>query len=249
MLIQPRGPRARYFTQHDHGIFTGQLAHAWDLDLPMESVLTNTLHDLAWEPLDDLSTGPIPFDPARGALHDFITLPKADKMALYAAGLDALERVHPYAGLLISLHYSVFFPRDPDTARYHAREDARRARLSATLGLSGDDDPDLQRDYAWLKFFDVVSLYACLAQPGADEGACPRWLGPSYTVEGRHYTFSWDGPDTLVIDPFDARGHAPILARIPYRELDARPFADAEALRRAWLDAPVQVWELTARGR
>ena len=245
MLIQTRGDQARYITQHDHGIHTGELAHAWDVPLTMEAVLANALHDMAWIELDDPTRDGAPFCSERGRLHDFNTLPKDLKMELYTGGLDRLEALHPYVGLLISVHYSVFFKRDDASASYHATEDARRARLGARLAID-ESDARLQRDYAWLKFFDVVSLYACLSQPGADPENLPFWLRSTYHVEGRDYAFEWLDEDTLVIDPFDA--HAPVVTTIPYRTLPLS-FENPQQLASAWQAAPVESWRLTIRGR
>ncbi|MEM1347976.1 MAG: DUF3891 family protein, partial [Myxococcota bacterium] len=198
MILQYRGEMLRFIEQHDHALFSGALAHAWRTSqgarLPYEEVLLNACHDLAWAPINAIDTiraHELPFDHERGMPHDFTTLPTRDKILLYAQGLELMEDIHPLVGLVMSLHYGIFIPREPYSEEFHATEDARRIRLAAKLGVQSTQDARVLAAYERLKYFDMVSLYACLGTPEAAPRTLPRWLTPSYSVDGTHYAFGW----------------------------------------------------------
>jgi hypothetical protein len=97
---------------------------------------------------------------------------------LYRRGVDAVARLDPYAGLLVSLHYSGFFhghwdwqpfatpDRFPDPDRtalqeFVSGELQRQARLRSEAALTADDETRLAANYKWLQLWDRISLDIC----------------------------------------------------------------------------------------
>lgn len=141
MIVQVRRAGLRLIRQHDHALMAGQLAHAWRPEgdpLPFRLSLAVGLHDLAWRDLDR----EVRYDPATGRPHDFASYPLEPKLRAYSAGLDEMESLDPWVGLLGSLHYASFLDdeRAPD---FLAAERERQSRLRARLrGRYGPGTPN-----------------------------------------------------------------------------------------------------------
>ena len=246
MIIQVRQDSLRLITQHDHGLLSGELAHLWRLPsgqpLSARLVRAIALHDLPWDALDDPErwaphAQTLPFDHARGRMHDFVSLPSAIKAPLYARGIDALERVDPYVALLLSVHYSAFMP--PHLQAFAADERARRARLRRALDVQ---DEQLAQDYELLKAIDMVSLYLCQCSPGASPQECPSWITPRWTLLGQPLRFEFLDEHTVRLS--GARLAAPARFELPWRELTRQP-RDAASFLRDWRQAPLKRSTLT----
>lgn len=241
MLIQHRlDGTLRIFTQHDHGQLSGELAHAWrgpGAPLSMACVLAVAMHDLGWAEADafgERDADQIAFDEEAGLPHDFLTMSIEDKLPIYAQGVELSAKMHAWAGLLQSHHYAAFLPRDKAPS-FVDREADRREHLAADLGLEGPEDEEVLRDYERLKFFDLISLFVCMAAPGADPERCPGWISSTMEIEGHSYEFDWDG-DELRMSPWPFE--APVDLTLPYRRLERARFADAADFRLAWQEAP-----------
>lgn len=132
MIVQARTDGLRLVRQHDHALAAGELAHAWRRTaagpLPFRLVAAVGLHDVAWRELDRRPR----LDPETGRPHAFDTYPLGPKLRAYAAGLDEMEEVDPWIGLLGSLHYSSFVDEEA-APRFLAAERDRRERLKARL--------------------------------------------------------------------------------------------------------------------
>jgi hypothetical protein len=235
MIVQTRSRTLRLIRQHDHALASGRLAHDWVgfgaevRPLAHEAVLGITLHDVGWLEAD----GSPRLDPDTGSPVGFETFPDDDRRRLYTHGLDLVERIHPYAALLGSLHYARF--RMPEG--FLAAERARQDRLRERLGPDASDDTRVRSDLACLVLMDDLSLVACCAPPATVEA--PDWLAPErvgHRRDGTRFTLGWRGETELVLDPFPFR--APVRLRIPCRDLPRERFADAAALARAWDAAP-----------
>lgn len=252
MIIQHRTDGTlRIITQHDHGLLSGEIAHIWrdartGAALHHRLVLAITLHDLAWQ--HDDSPGPsIAWDEAKGLPHDFMTLPTAQKLIMYANGIDDLEGVDPYTALLLSHHYSAFV-KNPDGEQereFLEQEGRRRARLAAQLGFASPDAPSLMEDFEWLKTLDIISLYACQAAPGSDPTTIPSWIRSTWRALDQDFTFAYvdadDGVDTIKL--IGAAVDKPILVEVPYWELERRAYEKGELVQ-AWERAERKRWPL-----
>lgn len=267
MLVQVRSDgQLRLFRQHAHALAAGELAFAWagperDGDpLSFELVLATALHDLSWRELDrrplrDERTGrPVAFD----------EYPLAPKLEAYARGLNELEAIHRYAGLLGSRHYTSFpdvrAADSPDAKEFVAAERARRARLWRELDLEeatptdgpwesvSEDEPAVSRDLDYLQLFDGLSIFVCLTPPSARAGDRPEWVERLRHLEtpgGSLLHLTWMEDDVLHVDPFPFRG--PVELRLRYRELPTDSFPDQDALDAAWDAAPDEDWWVSLR--
>lgn len=246
MLVQTRTDRLRLFTQHDHGLTCGDLVHAWTAGplrdpAPSWMVLAHALHDMAWV---DEDVAPR-LNPATAAPHDFVDMPLAPKIAMYARGVDEVERIEPRVAVLNSLHYQSFVPAK-EAPDFHAAEEARREQLRDRLQISGAAWQAVLDAYPLLRATDRLSLWICLAAPGAREDRVPSWLPPWLPVGDDRYALGWRDADTVTMDPlpFDR----PVELHLPWRDLDATTFATAEDLAAAWDAAERGVWTVRIVG-
>lgn len=250
MLIQRRADGLRLIRQHDHGLLSGELALRWRgaegaAGLSEEVVLATALHDLAWRELDAEPR----WNPETGLPYDFLEFPAVEKYEAALEGIDRVAELHPYAAVLVSLHYSTFgSPRRPP--EFEEAEEERRLEL---LGDLEDDAPGPARirgDLEHLRLFDNLSLFLCLTPPGAGSESRPSWLTPDLLDPpgpGPRLELSWSDEGTAVVEPFafEAGPHDLVL---PYRDLPSGPFPSASALRRAWEDAEERTFHIRVRG-
>ncbi|MDQ6773515.1 MAG: DUF3891 family protein [Candidatus Dormibacteraeota bacterium] len=180
MIVREAGDHLVLVRQADHALFSGELAAAWGRPPwqppePFPGVVVGArLHDLAWMAHDEaLPTRP------DGRPFAFSEVQRLTSVGFYGRGLDAVQAIEPYAGLLASLHYSGFYHSHwgwlhwaPNTGlegeekaqveRFVAQELGRQERLQAVLG--GDDDAFERRlscNYRWLQLWDRISLDIC----------------------------------------------------------------------------------------
>ncbi len=240
MLVQELGDRLRLIRQQDHAQLSGALAHVWrdpaGEPLPYRLVWTTGVHDAAWI---DLDRSPI-LNPESGRPHDFRRLPLARKLGPYRRGVARVAALDPYASLQVSRHYSSFLDADSGDAEVEAfldTERERRAELVQRLPGRLREQPLLERELAYLKLFDTLSLYLCLTGPGVATETRPEWLVPDdevETPEGRRVELSWRSEDKLVLDPAPLRPDVEL--RVPYRQLPAE-FRSQEELEASWREA------------
>lgn len=261
MLVQVRGDRLRLIRQHDHALASGALARAWvghgpgAEGHPFRLVLAAGLHDLAWRELDaepryDEGSGrPVPF-------HEF---PLEEKLAAYRSGVNRMEEISPWIGLLGSLHYASFLGEERAGSFLRAeeeRQDRLLRHLEARRRSSGGGGREAVRpapplrdraeaELAWLKFFDGLSIRLCLTPPPVPDAELPPWLDRTEAPEapdGSRVATTWEGETTVRVDPPVFGGG--LALEIPYRELSVVSHPDAGALRAAWRDAEERTWRL-----
>lgn len=206
MLIQRRDDGGlRLIAQHDHGLLSGELAAAWREpeggdELRPELVLASALHDLAWRELDEEPR----WNPETREPHDFLDFPPEDKYRAASEAIDRIEDLHPYAAVLVSLHYSTFGSpgRPPD---FEESEEERRLELLDDLDDDAPGSDRIRRDLDFLRLFDNLSLFLCLATPGARAGSLPPWLSQDlFRVPGREHRLElrWDDETHVTVEPF-----------------------------------------------
>ncbi len=179
MILRPEaGGSFLLVRQVDHSMLSGWLATAWGAPpwegpQPRESAIIGArLHDLAWVPWDEaLTLGP------DGRPIAFTEVDRAQLVQLYRRGADGVEAIDPYAGLLVSLHYSGFYTSHwgwqhwgraslPDEQKQAVQglveqETSRQRRLRDRLGIGPELDAQLERNYKWLQLWDRISLEVC----------------------------------------------------------------------------------------
>jgi hypothetical protein len=221
--------------QAHHAHLSGILAGSWRARLHARLVAAITLHDDPWRDADSVPR----LNPQTGLPHDFIDYPVERRVDLYCDGLDALERLDSYVAFMVSKHYTTF-AGTRDVEPFQTRERARRDRLvpllDETLVEHADDD------LRWMKYFDVLSLHICLTGPDVDESDLPIWLRDSTAwstaPDGTELDLEWLAPDHLAVSPWPFAEDG-IVWELRQRPLGG-PFPDADTLRTAFDDTPVE---------
>ena len=240
--------------QADHGLLSGWLAAAWGAPPwqqpePLRSTVVGArLHDLAWTPFDEeLHCRP------DGQPLAFIEVDRSTTTGFYTGGLDAVQAIDPYAGLLGSLHYSGFYTShwgwqhwarpselEPVLERFVAHELERQARLRRQLDMGPEDERRLSRNYFWLQLWDRISLDICrfgFSGFAEDYPAVPvGYAADAETVrlriELRPEGVCRLGPYPLVVNPYRARIYC---VRVPAGEDPGR----------AWLSSGGETIDVT----
>ena len=196
--------------QNDHARLSGRLAglwgrEPWHLPEPRHEVaLGASLHDLAWAGWDQAAL----LHGARPA--PFYAVPRTVTAPMYRRGVDAVERIDPFAGLISSLHYSGLFASywgwEPlaDVTRMPAaereavaalldHERARQVRLRADLA---PDEGALERAYKYLQLWDRISLHVC------GQGFDQPWEDDYPEIEGLRLRIRLEPPDRCLLGPY-----------------------------------------------
>ncbi|HSR24221.1 MAG TPA: DUF3891 family protein [Candidatus Eisenbacteria bacterium] len=252
MIVREEGDQLVLVRQTDHALLSGWLAAAWGAPpwtapRPYDSCVVGArLHDLAWAAFDEA----LPRRPD-GRPYAFHEVARAVSTRLYVHGLDAVEAIDPYAGLLASLHFSGFFTshwdwrhghRPPSLEgeegaavdRFVAHERVRQRRLRDRLGVGGDRDRELMCAYVWLQLWDRVSLDVCrhgFHGWSAEYPPAPVGFEPDAEVVRLRVTLERGGVCRL--DPYPLLPR-PYRARVPAVRVPLAATRDAAELRRAW---------------
>jgi hypothetical protein len=247
VILQRRDGALLVVLQTDHAGLAGDLADHWGnaIFAPAGPSLRLAArhHDdgwLAWESRPRI-------DPATRRPFQFTDLPVREHASFYLAGIDALAREDPYAGLLVCLHLAGLHQRrfgtDPGIPLrpLPPDEEAVRQQLLAELDVrqrelrdacAGACDPHLLEDsplwanYKLLQIFDRLSLHLCLDPPQTFTlGPVPTDLDGTVT----EVAFRAAG-DALVVSPFPF-GVDPLIVRLTARRIPDRDYADDEDFR------------------
>ncbi|HEY2603456.1 MAG TPA: DUF3891 family protein [Thermoleophilaceae bacterium] len=218
--------------QASHAWLSGQLARAWGNERfgavePWEEVcLGAEQHDVGWA-LWDLDPA---IDPDTGRPHSFISLPIAEKIALWSEAPRHMLSQSRYAALLVSMHgsalYERFPPHDPDGLRIVERflDEQRAFQARHSGGLDADQ---LRRNQKLVFAWDYISLALCLDWAPATVEDVPS-AGEPVTLE-----LAEDGE----LDPW------------PFRDERVELQAEARRLEGRFEDAPPVTLAFTLRPR
>lgn len=215
MIIRERTDDFVMIKQHDHAHLSGQIADNWKKENFLgdsaydDVVLAIYEHDRSWISADD-----VPFwDDREQAPYSFMNFPLLPKLVFYEYGLDHVEKMNPYAGLLCSLHYASFFENvtEPQAvADYRRLERKRQERLRRQCGI-GDETSErmLQFHFRLLQFCDNLSLYVCLNEPGIGKAGEHPWYRNGFAgsdqfafARGRPVMAHWVDGERIAVDPF-----------------------------------------------
>lgn len=157
-----------FIEQHDHARVSGDLFTYLADHLMVDSKWRKEVefaiyqHDCGWIPFDQN-----PFwDDAKNEPFSFSSFPRSTKTVLYEYGINKVEKESKYAALLCSKHYSSFLDKHPNelVKQFVTNEKTRQSRLKEEIPLF---DEDLFAKHSkLLTFFDDLSLYLCLNEPG-----------------------------------------------------------------------------------
>lgn len=247
MLVQQRKDGTLWcFTQHDHAKLSGGLAHEWcgleesAASLSWEVVLATTLHDWPWHEEDKTPR----WNASTQRPYSFLDFPADERLPLYKWGLDQIERLDPYATLLVSQHYCAFKGLR-GIENFQTAEKERQERLLQSMGPAAPSAERLEHELPYVQLFDLLSLALCLKSPSAVEEVCPLWLLPknvAYTPGGKPFQMKWEGEHKVVCEPFPWK--RPLSLSIPYRFLDSTTFASEAELLEAWHQAPTRILQV-----
>jgi hypothetical protein len=252
MIVREEAGDLVLVRQTDHAMLSGWLAAAWGAPPwgpphPWESsVAAARIHDLPWAAFDEtLPTRP------DGRPYAFHELARTVTTRLYVHGLDAVEAIDPYAGLLASLHFSGFYtshwgwrhgvpgPRpdgeEGEAVRAFVEHELRRqGRLRDRLGVDGVRDRELMCGYLWLQLWDRISLDICRHGFSGWSGEYPPVpVGPALDAEVVRLRVALEPGGVCRLDPYPLL-FSPYRARVPAVRVPLASAADAGRLRRAW---------------
>lgn len=255
MIVRPVGDTAELVMQIDHSVISGQLAEAWGGDSaaaldPRDSVLLAArLHDIGWRhweamPRINADTGRPP---------NFLDVNIEEHLRLYRLGIQEVEDLDPYAGLLVSMHAAGIYTgrygtqpalkmtRAPDAQAlvdaFVSEQEARYGALQTELDVSVDD---LWRNYLLLQIFDRLSLRVCQGDP-AGPGPLEIVLPDDATLQ---VVRADDGAEELSPWPFAVDE---LTVSVPTRTIALTGYANDDALATAIANAPVEQHIATLR--
>lgn len=234
MIVVPEGSSWLVITQPDHAHFAGELLSLWRTGgLPSHPRRDDLLfaareHDNGWREADAAPR----WNAERSRPHDFLTLPREDRIGIWERGVCRFAADRPYAALLIARHALNLFQGRRGEEGWDAFLDflvdfERDLRETSEVPAG-----DLEADYRLIDLTDLISLTAC-----------NRWRDPAE----RHGMSIEPGDGTLRLDPFPLAGATTF--RIPCRRIPARTFrGDAdlggELVSAKWGEMTVKVAEI-----
>lgn len=209
MIVVPEGSQLRFITQPDHAHFSGELLSLWRTGgLPAhprrdDLIFAAREHDNGWREADAAPR----WDAERGRPHDFLTLPREERIEVWQRGTCRFVAERPYAALLIARHALNLFRnrrQEEDWASFVAfLEDLEQSLLEET-GLPREE---LEADYRLIDLADQISLAAC--------------NGRREPVERHGVRFELRD-DEVRIDPFPLAGATSF--RVPCRRIPLRAY-------------------------
>jgi hypothetical protein len=229
MIVVDEDRHWRLITQPDHAHFSAELLSLFRTgglpDHPDRAELRFAVreHDNGWRETDAAPR----WNRETGRPHDFLTLPREERIELWQRGTARYAGEHPYAALLITRHALQLHQGRRDQEDWRPFLEYLDELHRGLAGQAGSRDEEA--DYRWLDLADLLSL-----------GVCNGWREP-FGRYGFQAVFQ-DG--TLHLDPFPLAGSTAF--RIPCRRVPRRAYSgDAdlggELACARWQELPVRV--------
>jgi hypothetical protein len=252
VIVSEHGGSLVLVRQADHALLSGHLAAAWGAE-PWEPVrpfdpvvLGARLHDLCWTPFDErVSQRP------DGRPLAFTEVPRTVSTRFYGPGIDAVEAIDTYAGLLVSLHLTGFFQsqwdfvhparrmpvseeEQPAIASFLEAEGVRQRRLRARLRVAeGEADRALRSGYLLLQVWDLLSLDVCRRRFDGWEGTYPAVPPRADRDTSVSLQVRLEPPDVCRLAPYPL-GVEPVTSVLPCARVPVAEARDPASLQRAW---------------
>ena len=175
MIVRPRDNHVRLISQHDHARAAGTIARNWagieSLPPPPDELRDKVLfavdnHDVGWCRSDATPK----WDEMTKLPYSFFGITADKVLEIWAEGVDSCASFHPFAGYLVSLHFSSLAaggregaPREVSRVLngfIHA-ESKRQKKLDALIGPEHRDA--IENSVSLLRVCDTLSLLACRA--------------------------------------------------------------------------------------
>jgi hypothetical protein len=228
MIVAAGSSSHRLITQPDHARFSAELLSLWRAlaDHPRREELLFAVreHDNGWRETDAAPH----WDAERGRPHDFISLPRGERIELWQRGTARFAGERPYASLLIVRH-AIRLHQERSGEEWLAFREYLDELYSGLTEATGAPEEQVEADYRWLDLTDLISL-----------AVCNGWSEPF-----ERYGFRGQFQDsTLQLDPFPLAGATAF--RIPCRRIPVRAYrGDAdlggELAAARWEELPVRV--------
>jgi hypothetical protein len=255
VIVRLHDHYAELVTQVDHAVIAGSLAEAWSgtgddcEELSPGLVTAARLHDIGWRHWE--AAPHLNPDTTRPA--NFLDVMIDEHLRLYRLGIEEVESMNPYAGMLVSMHAAGIYTgrygtqpalrlnRAPAVQtlvdEFVAEREAHYRGLRDTLGVT---EERLWHDYVLLQVFDRVSLRVCLGDPaglGRMEVALPA--EETLTMERGSR-----GDERLTPWPF---APAELLIEVPTRVVSLGDCSDDAAFATIFAAAPIEARATTLR--
>ncbi|WML26401.1 DUF3891 family protein [Neobacillus sp. OS1-33] len=251
MIIVEREHSYFMVTQNDHAKIAGDIArnckddYFFDLTRTQEVQLAIQEHDRGWI---DLDTSPVWNDKTEKP-YSFIDYPIVLKISFYKKGLNEVEKMSKYAGLLCSLHYSSFIqdPTEPEVREFLNEEKQRQEQLLKELQIVGNEkmNETLMYHLDLLKFCDYLSLYICLNEPGDNKKIHPFFqngfpqLFPF--VADKPIVAHWKNQETVSLSLSPLKGELEV--ELPFWAV-SKDQIEKLGILDAYKDTPVTIWKI-----
>jgi hypothetical protein len=215
MIVYDEGEALLLITQPDHAHFTAELLSLWRADgLPehprrAEILFAGREHDNGWRE-EDAAPRWNRRNATEGCPHDFLSMPRTERIAIWERGTARFAGSHPYAALLIVRHALNLYrdrrdsPDAGDWQDFFAYLDELERGLFAATGV---EEAEVAADYRFLDLGDLASL-----------AVCNRWSEP-FARYGWHGVYR---EGTLHLDPLPLAGATAFA--IPCRRIPKRPY-------------------------
>lgn len=215
MIVARDSGSLLFVTQPDHARFAAELLALWRADgLPdhprrAELLVAVREHDNGWREADAAPR----WNAAAERPHDFITMPREDRIEIWQRGTARYAGEHPYASLLITHHALRLHQERPRADGWGDFLDYLGELQRGLLESLEMLEQDLAADYRWLDLTDLISL-----------AVCNRWSEPfeRHGVRG-HVRAAAGLAGELSLDPFPLAGATTF--RIPCRSIPDRLYA------------------------
>ncbi|WP_226582409.1 DUF3891 family protein [Halobacillus litoralis] len=180
MIVIEKEHHFTMIPQHDHADISAQIVAHWKNNFLLRSKLREEAdwairqHDRAWIPLDQSPK----WNEDKNRPYSFIDYPLKEKLAAYQRGIEEVAGQSLYAGMLCSMHYASFFPKDSKDPFILSFLDKEKERQRELYGWMEMDIPydiyDLH--FRRLQFCDDLSLYVCMQEPGTPKEREISWF-------------------------------------------------------------------------
>ena len=216
----------------------------FDENRTKEVLLAIHEHDRGWI---DLDSSPVWNDKSEKP-YSFIDYPLALKISFYKKGLEEVENMSKYAGLLCSLHYTSFIqdPSEPSVREFWQEEKKRQEQLKKDLQLVGKSEETLMYHLDLLKFCDYLSLYICLNEPGNNHKIHPFFRNgfPQLFafVTDKPIVAHWSNQETVTLSFSPLKNKVEV--NLPYKEV-MKDNIEKHGILQAYKDASVSFRKIT----
>ncbi|NBI30542.1 DUF3891 family protein [Chengkuizengella marina] len=214
MIIYEQEDKFTMIEQHEHANASGEMAKHWNMkyfqnkDRWNDVLLAVYEHDRGWIELDA-----VPFwNDHKQVPYSFMDFPLPSKLRAYQYGIDTVEEKNRYAGLLCSLQYTSLISEvsdDPQAVPFLAYEQNRQNNIIKQLIKNESQKIDLYFHLSFLQFFDELSLYICLNEPGTKKENEHVWFRDGFTksnnfpfMKGQSIIAYWEDENHVKLSTF-----------------------------------------------